>query len=386
MRPAWASLALGLLAACEVGAPLVDREPKLPPTIYDSFVIACRMPSACREEPRSLGTTLNALRTLRELGCTEGGCEAPSLDLPQRADPSATVFLDDARWSERDIAIASDEPIEIVLTDSRVSGVRIDLAGPITLRFTGGTTVRGAQISSASRDSRVAFDHVMAQELTVGDAEHPFAGALEAKHTTFDQPSMNVESASFDSAVLVHGFFASSALTSRDGSFEDMVLALGSALFAPAQLHTVEITRCDELTFFGSRLTEARVPACTGEATRIYTSTLAKVELDGAIRADSSTMESVHFGQRAPTSLELWATDVRTSAFCDHVEDAAIEGDASCNACSDGFSERAPVCTLPNGAPASSGMEARYNFCEVLDTADVCSPPPDRPRPHAVEE
>jgi len=164
----------------------------------------------------------------------------------------------------------------------------------------------------------------------------------------------------------------------------DAVLDLGTGLFAPAEISRVEIRRCTSLSFFGSHISDARVPRCTGEATRFYESTVTRSSLEGEIDADSSKIESVRFGEREPTRIVAWGTRVERSRLCDFVEDTKLEPSALCNVCSDAFAEHATVCKLPQGSTTVS--KAQKNFCEVLDAADLCTPTPDRSRPSAHED
>ena len=385
MRAALTSFVLVVLVACDIASPVVDREPKIPPTIYDGYIVACRMPKPCDSES-TIVTTMEELRPLDSNPAFE-----PLAELAANADQDTglrSIRLDEVSWQRSNVVIDVAEPTEIVLAQSTLKHVQIKLEGPVTLRFAEHTELTDVGLSSASESSRLAFDHARATDLTVGDAEHTFAGRLDARHTYFERPSINVATVELDSVAITRGFVAAESLRSRDGLMTDVAFDLGDGLFAPTQINMVVFTHCDALSFFSSRLEDVRIPRCTGEATRFYESTVVRARIDGEISADSSKLEAALFGVEQPTSLVLWASHVMLSTFCDMADDAAFETrGVQCSACSEAFEAQASLCTLPvEGFNRAASWSGRDNFCEALDAADACAPPtPDRPRPQLGE-
>jgi hypothetical protein len=375
-----ALLATAACAACEVAGPVVDRAPKPPPPGLLADVVACREPSPCTSEFVIQGETI--ITELRSLG-------APLEAFDEDAGIESVLDPGDIAWSDTSIVLASAVPIEVVIDEAPEPGALIQLHGPVTLRFENIADLNALRIASSSRESEVVLDHVTALDLTMGDAEQRFAGRLFAKHSAFERASMNVETMQLDSAVFFESFIAASFLTSRDGFFETVVLELGVGLFAPSELREVEIRRCDALSFFGSSLWGISIPRCqNGEATRIYDSKVVRGVVDGVIDADTSKFDSLRIGQREPTLLVLWGSNVMRNNFCDFADDIKFErGQVNCSDCTEAaFSEA--LCKLPQESGGrDSSSSGRFNFCEALDLAEACEDPiPDRPRPQTSED
>lgn len=380
MKTWLAALVIAACAGCKVAGPVVDREPKPPPPGLLADVVACHEPSPCTSEFVIQGETI--ITELRPLGATTSAFD-------EDAGVDTVLDPDTIAWSDTSIVLASAVPIEIVIEEAPEPGALIELHGPVTLRFENIQDLDDLRIASSSPESEVVLDHVAALNLTMGDAEHRFAGRLFAKHVAFERASMNVENVQLDSAVFFESFLAASFLTSRDGFFETVVLELGVGLFAPSELREVEIRRCDALSFFGSSLWGISIPRCRdGEATRIYDSKVVRGVVDGVIDADTSKLDSLRIGQREPTSLVLWGSNVMRNNFCDFANDIKFErGQVNCSDCTEAaFSEA--LCELPQESEGrDSSSTGRFNFCEALDLAEGCEDPlPDRPRPQTSED
>ena len=110
--------------------------------------------------------------------------------------------------------------------------------------------------------------------------------------------------------------------------------------------------------------------------------------LDGVINADTSRFDSLRVGQREPTSLVLWGSNVLSTNFCDFADDITFErGQVNCSDCTEAaFSEA--LCKLPQETQRrTTNSTGRFNFCEALDEAEACKEPiPDRPRPQTGEK
>lgn len=347
------ALALALsCAGCDVAAPLVDHVTPAR-THEDGYIVGCHRPRACGANDALFEPTRTHLRS-----------------------------LDGGSWRGERMELRAREPREVVLAGGRLVDVRIDLFGPVTLRIDGPAELEGVAIASASEDSRLVLDEVRTHGLTLGDAAEPFRGRLEARHSSFHDASLNVEAIELDSAGFDTSIVVAGAMTARDALFYDVVLELGTALLAPADLELVEIRRCEALSLLGSVTWQTRIAACSGEATRIFASTIVHTDIDGAVDADSSELEAVRFGREAPTSLTLWATTLMRCNFCDLADGVLIEGHgATCSDCTEGaFDDR--LCKLPQPNVDGPPRVSTANFCDALNMLEDCPADiPDRRRP-----
>jgi len=374
-------------AACQLGDPVVDETPE-PPEVTGDGSVACGEPAPCEEPDTTLELAQTSLRPLAWPGCEPLGPLDDDRDCAaERFSDDAPMMLRDVSWESLNIVIEATAPIEIVLAGSRVSDVRFVLEGPVMLRFEDETEIESVQIWGGTSASRVVLENVVAIELTIGDDDEPFAGGLEARHSAFEEPSMNVASADFDGVAFVEGFLRTGSLRSRDGLFKGVVFDLGTAVFAPSHIDRAQFDSCDTLSFFSSDVLRVRIPSCSGGATRFYGGRVSRGSLDGAHIADGAKLDRIRFGRHEPTTLLTWATEITQSAFCDHADNVKLEPDQSmCSICSQTFAERALICELPrsDGGGRVPGTVQR-NFCDAIDTADECPEPlPDRDRRHSV--
>jgi hypothetical protein len=427
VRGAYASAlltSLALCSACRIGDPLVDRlSPRQGGTIPAA---SCQVPQPCGEIP-ALALVFSEPKALKWQGCPlkcEGSSSEPptsnaplSLDcipveplheldadlscVTKRFTASATapvlaagadVIADHFRWKTSNVVIEAEVPIEIAISDAELSDTRVDLLGPITLRFEEGTKLSSVTISSTSESARVVFDRVDPYGLIVGDAAQPFAGHMEARHSSMNGASAVVESMELDSVMIEEGFISARDLVSNDGALEGVTLDVGRATFAPTTLLGVAIAKCDTLSFFASKLENVLVPRCSGEPTRIYATNVRGGQIDGRISGDTSGFEGVQLGVSDPTELELWGVKVAASTFCDHIDGVKVSYNAvTCSDCSDdAFDATRKGCLLPLGdfddlasaeaEEADAGLKS--NFCGALDMFEPCRPPlPMRTRP-----
>lgn len=416
--------ALALCSACRIGDPLVDRlSPPQGGTIPAS---ACQIPQPC-DAPVQIALTFNEPKPLKWQGCPLK-CEGSSSGQPTGNAPlsldcipveplhdldtdlscvtkhftasatapvlaaGADVIADHVEWKTSNVVIETDVPIEIVISDAEISDTRVDLVGPITLRFQDGTKLSSVSISSTSESARVVFDKVDPYGLIVGDAAQPFAGHMEARHSSMNSASAVVESMELDSVMIKEGFLSARDLVSNDGALKGVTLDVGHATFAPTTLLGVAITKCGSLSFFGSALQGVLVPRCSGEPTRIYATNVGGGQIDGRISGDTSSFEGVLLGVSEPTELDLWGVKVSSGTFCDRIESVKVSYNAvTCSDCSEAaFDSPDKGCLLPLGdfddlasaeaEEADAGLKS--NFCEALDMFEPCPPPlPMRTRP-----
>ena len=193
-----------------------------------------------------------------------------------------------------------------------------------------------------------------------------------------------IESAELDSALITEAFVAAQTIISNDGVLNDVTLDLVHALFAPTAMLSVDILRCETLSFFGSELRKVVIPKCTGEATRIYASKMIGGSLDGVVRGDTSQLDQVRLGQNEPSDFVLWGVSVTSSVFCDEIEAVKVSPNGvQCSSCTERALEpREKGCLLPPEGSDLVDDGGRHNFCEALDMLEPCPEPlPVRSRP-----
>lgn len=349
-------------------APVVPVEPPVSECIRQLFL--CMAPDILENslpEPRAL-SLFPCAPSEEDAGIDDGasGCPLPVPGLG---------------WRNTSVLIQADEPREVVVTEVPVSDVRVLLEGPVTLRFENVPQLERVEIRSDSPEASVEFDHVVTARVTLGDEASPFAGHVDARHTRFEDLSMNVESFELDSVVIQKSNIAVQRLDSGDGLFEDVVIDVGDGLFAPSQLSDVRFERCHSLSFFGTTLKDSIIPRCEGDvATRLYSVDANGGVIDGVINGEGGTLGGVQLGRYDPSEYALWGVAVGGSMFCDETESLKSTAHIKCSDCTDDAFSEAPACNLEEPAELPSG--ARTNYCEALNLRTECSAPlPERLRP-----
>lgn len=371
MRVALIALAIAACAACDVADPVVDRLPPPPPPPPDERIggALCPEPPLC-EDKLELGGEVTALRSLH----------ASIAGLDEDAGSDDVLDPDAIDWKGDSIVLGSAVPIDVVHDEAPEPGTLIELRGPVTLHFENIARLERVRIAGSSPESRLVLEHVTARDLTLGDADHPFAGQLEAKHTAFTRASVNAARVTLDSVVFVDSFIATDTLASRDGLIKQCIIELGAGLFAPSDVRDTELRRCDALSFFGSRLLNVSIPRCRSDVpTRFYETTIVTGLLDGLLNADSSTIEGVRVGRDDETSLVMWDTQVLRMALCDRADDVRLElATVQCSSCTEDALETR-ICQVSE----KDSTTGSANFCERIDQTTRCEDPlPERLRPH----
>jgi hypothetical protein len=358
---------------CEVGEPLIDREPptvEVPPP-------GCT-PSAC-DWPDQLENAMPAALVLEPVSCPSvdhgavGEATEPSRDCAEPAQG--------ADWRDDDVILYAKEPREVVIAGgAAMHGVRIVIDGPVTLIVRDVPALAHVQISSSSPEAEVVLEGVDAEHVVVGDAGAPFAGHILLHHSRIDRLSMVATSLELDASMITESFVSVATLNSGDGAFRDVVLEVGHALLAPSQLEGVRITRCGTLSFFGATVRSSIVPRCTDEPTRLYDTRVSRGIFDGVVHADGGRFDRVQLGRHDASDYQLWDNVVRESAFCDGAERLMAQATFIDTNCSKrAFGEPDDVCTLGE----VSDRENR-NCCAALALETECpAPRPERVRPIA---
>jgi hypothetical protein len=116
--------------------------------------------------------------------------------------------------------------------------------------------------------------------------------------------------------------------------------------------------------------------ACNG-ATLSQTTVLGGM-IDGKVRAENSTFRSVLFARHAPTSLDVWTTDIELSVSCDQPIDIRMDKTSGIGCTSCDSAETASACRLDN-AP-----KLIVNHCKSFaGPLPACEPPlPARRTPY----
>lgn len=376
------ALALLLAGGCAIGEPVIDRVAPLPPPPKPSCLGPSTLCSTQPAESRAI-----ASRALSGPFCVPNDRDSGA------DDDDALVNCDEpsdvAAWQNVDVLLRTDEPREVVISGVRVFNTRIRLEGPVTLVFRELIQLSNVELVTTSPESAVLFDDVMGLRLTVGDASTPFAGLITARHSRFELLSMAAASLELDSAMIIESSVAVDFLNVGDGSFRDVALELGDALFAPSHLERTEIVGCRTLSFFGGTLTTTVVPRCdSDEPTRIYNVGVYYSILDGLIVGEDGELWGTQLGRYQPSEYVLWGVAVaKGSMFCDHAVSLKSTDSIRCSDCTEA-AFGAPdddACNLLQRDDA--GVEVQHNFCKTLDLRDECTGPvPDRVRPNAFYE
>jgi hypothetical protein len=162
--------------------------------------------------------------------------------------------------------------------------------------------------------------------------------------------------------------FSTDQLELVDTSLTTAELSFMEGFLASVDAENLRTTRCGNLAaaLVGIRGEASQLGPC--DSLIFHASSMDSGLLDGNVHAESSRLQSVYIGKRAPTTLDAWEGSIDRARFCEHagllrfsaaqVVCSSCEEASSLSSC---FFEapplllRNPCLQLQNGAPACQG-------------------------------
>jgi hypothetical protein len=431
-------LASGLLAACSIGAPLVDKQepveagvapiPCPPPPLCEALeeietstvsalaigLSDCSPPHAAECPVPDAGVDDDAASPFQPIDHPLPGMQpsaadcsppAPLLGLPEvsncddgRVDYVATmppVALDEPTWSHSNLTIVASAALPIALHSPDLSNVFLRLEGPVQLTIDHTDTLIDLRIAGVETNAgapSVAFSQVTGQGVAIGDADRGFPGMVSLRDVTFSDSVLAPRQLQLESASLSKVRVATQALSGTDGLLENVAIDSDTALLSAFDLKSVRMKSCHGLTLVADNIYNGGFSTCEGAGMiRLYESEILASAVDGAVESDGSHWETTRIGANSATSLVTFLSDLSAVRFCKPTNRLVL-GEATsimCSSCLRQLAEPAELCVVPG---ADRLLKFQGNACPLLrmgvPIADCVDPIPARVRPplNAQEE
>jgi hypothetical protein len=402
-----------LLCTCEIGAPLVDQRPEpssigtvlcvltpsctpregtpdpaLPLSAGAAIMIACADPSVCPPEP-NMGDDADAgvgacPHSVAEDLPVQAACAELEL---QPAPGAGDIALSAAQWSNFNLTITTKTNIQVTLSEPGLSGVFVQLNGPVALHIAHAHSLHDVRISGTSTaDGRpsLGFEDVEAEVLSVGDGAASFGGSVRAHATKLVDLSLRADDVTLESVWIEHGLLNCKELNLTDGYMKDVTLDAETAVLSASSFDDSRLHFCDDASVIECQLFQSGIALCAGTTARLYSGSVIEGGLDGSFEVDGSSLSAVRIGAEAATNIVGFNSSFTSVMLCSNVDLFALgtRSNITCSDCDHSFDTKNPACILPDPPSATTP-----NVCSTWPTDTPWQACPDdvpartRPRP-----
>jgi hypothetical protein len=327
--------------------------------------------SVCRRK-LSLDDDQIDLDAIRRLSCGRARL------VRTQSGSGAVVQIDGARWTQLDLSVETVDPLTLELTSAWLTQIQLRISGPVSVRVLNPTVATDLLVSTDSPSASVDFLNADVISVRLGDEQAEFAGRLAITRSKITKANLVAHDLTLESVELTRARVMAENLHWVDVTARQAKLSADTALISASRLAAFEVLRCGLLSIHDTSLSSYAIPACSDGPTRLFASTLARGNLDGAFDVDGSTINTSVFGVSDTTDLKLWDTNLSSVNFCAGTDHVVIAGQASfdCAACQELDGTGVPI-----DACLQSDKLLFLKSCRVLDVAPTCYPTPIRMRP-----
>ena len=307
------------------------------------------------------------------------GLDCGKLKLVRKQAGAGVVRLSNVRWTHVALDIETSDPLRLELATARLTQVSLRLHGPVELRMLENSSAERVGVTGEDGASTFDLDGSQALYLRVGDEEHEYSGQLTLVRSSVKSAHLRARSMDFETVSL-----SDTTLEARHTYWFDVTarrvrMAVDDAAISASRLDQVDVTRCGQLSMYRAIAASFRIPACSGDRTRLFESLFSRGSLDGVLAADSSEFSQVVFGFHEPTVLQLWDGNLGNTNFCGGTERVVLAGKVvgNCAVCREMDGENVPI----DPCAHKNAKVTLLKSCTQLDELEICSPSPERMRP-----
>jgi hypothetical protein len=399
MRGCW--LLLALCIACDgIGDPVVGTKRKSPQTDF-----MCEPPptdcdtafapqSVSRPQPVQPARLCG--RELSTESCRDalqgGGCvltlqvvEASPVTLPIQS--CGTIDLTPAPGSSRlelrtlvartsRLVLHAERPTTFLFSQVDLSGVAIELSGPIALELDG--SLRDVSITSAD-EVQVTVTGTPATQLALSIP----AGSVRIQRSTLTTSQLEAREVQLETIPFSDLDVTAQRLIGIELQGSRLRLGVDDLSLSEVAANELQLHRCERALLVNTRLNAPLLAACS-DLLRAHSSAFVGGRAHGSIESIASYWGLMHFGAgRAQTNVALWAGTVTTSVLCPDLARLTISQSTSvtCNDCTRMDAPEQHICLVTAASdrfdPDGGIVVAGNDECPLLDQGlPRCDPMP----------
>jgi hypothetical protein len=372
------SAALSALGCDGVGRELVGELGRGHSAGSCLHTVACLLPDSppairgVPPSPASSAACVDPRANVREGALLDGAVHCVRWNLALGAERAVEQRALDV--SNAEIVISAEQPVRLTILGSSLRAARIELRGPIALRFAEQSVLYDVQVIDAtSAEPSVELLDSEARRFVVAGDEDVFDGRTVVTRSRLVDAKIMARDLTLENTLFRSMEAATERLVAHSLKGEELKLEVERGAIANSNLTRFSLLRCGSLQVTSSELYDVSLTACR-EPLRVDRTDLLRGAVAGRIESKISGWKRISFGASADTELEFWQSSLIESALCGGTRRVALQGKVVCNLC-EGSAPLAPLaCHIPD--EQESQLEWANPACLAIDTAAACMPLP----------
>lgn len=290
------------------------------------------------------------------------------------------LTLPNVQTSNVELVISAEQPARVTFEGARLSATRIELRGPVSLRFVAASVLTDVHVlDSTGATPSLSLVESEARGLVLGGDEDRFAGEMIATRSRVVQAKLLVSDLTLENTLVHQTHVAAQRLVAHAIEGNGLRLQVGRAAIARADIAEVRVERCGSLQLTSSLVNSFWIAPCD-EPLRVDRTNLKEGAVAGRIESKLTSWRRTMFAGGLDTELEAWLGSIVESSFCAGTRRVASTARTRCNECGAlGASAGQLMCqpsVLGNADPAEQEAEANNPSCPALDALPACMPSP----------
>jgi hypothetical protein len=281
--------------------------------------------------------------------------------------------------SDGTLVFRSDHPVAIELPRAVIAHTRIELVGPVTLRFSEDASLAGVDVQTVDPRATIDLTESRALDLRASGATGRFEGTLRFTRSRLDVVKLVTRDFEVRSAHASQLSVKAQSANVIELDGDELTLELQEGVLSYLEVKNLLFQGCGAVLFADSRLYDSTLLPCT-QPLRLHATFVGGSAIVGQVEAVGSDFVTVTMGSGADTALEVWEGSVLDARVCPQTRKLALGTDSvACVAC------EAPVQETPGvlcTAAPENYLSAELNpYCLALESATQCMPAVRNERP-----
>ena len=306
-------------------------------------------------------------------------CGALTLDVPvgvlSTRIPELSLF-------QTELRISASSPATVELSHASLSSVRIELRGPVQLRITEHSSLRGVQITS--KDASDASLSIV-ESSTAGVAALGFHGKLELERSTMADTQLFGDDVQLRNCSLQTVGINARQFFGTELRGEQLTLEIGEGVLAAAGVDRIRLLSCDTLLVANSQSYHSTFGVC--KSLQVDRSAIGDSIVLGPVESHITIWDGNTFGPNTETSLASWQDTFSNNRLCTGFSHLSLSNLTSlvCNECDElGETAEQRICSVPSMNEAGfepADLVRKNPACPTIGMPLECNPVPLDPNP-----
>ena len=300
------------------------------------------------------------------------------------------LIMANVQLTQVELVITAARPARVTFEGARLASTRIELRGPVSLRFVAASTLENVHVIDAT-DAIPSLSLVEseARGLVLGGDEETFDGEMIATRSRVAQTKLLVSHLTLENTAIDQAEVAAERLVAHTIEGKGLRLQVERGALAGASISAVRVERCGSLLITSSALSAFWLAPCR-EPLRIDRTSLKEGAAAGRIESKDTSWRRTMFAGGLATELEAWLGVIAESSFCGGTQRVATSGRTHCNECGVlGASAGLLMCKPSELGDANAAVDATPSedasrpeepsnnpSCPALDALPACMPSP----------